>query len=305
MKLVPSSIQPTSRHYFVHSYAKINLTLDVLGKRADGYHELATIMQTVDLFDTLHFSITDDEEVHLSCTKRELNTPTNLVVRAAEALRQHLGIRQGLCIELQKQVPMAAGLGGGSSNAAVTLLALTDWWQLPLTSTDLLPIAASLGSDVPFFLFAGLAYCTGRGEHVKPLAPYIPSNMLWLLLLKPAISVSTPAVFKALPASDYTDDTHSRAIKTALLNKKPLPVEDLHNGLERNVLLLYPEVEQARAALLNAGAPLVRLSGSGPTLFAPFSDLASAAEVHAKLHGQYEVYLTHPIFPSSLGRKFI
>ncbi len=284
---------------FVRSYAKINLTLEVLGRRVDGYHELATVMQTVDLYDTICLTVTDENCVRVVSTQPELNGDDNLAVRAAQAVRQRLALTQGIVIELDKRIPMAAGLGGGSSNAAAVLLALQQWWQLPLSSSDLLTIAASLGSDVPFFLTGGLALCEGRGERVTPLAPHWPRAMRWLLLVKPTIAVSTAAVFRSLPASDYTDGTYSRAICAALQAKRDLRLEDLYNGLERGVLERYPEVAQAREDILKAGAAYVWLSGSGPTLFAPFSELASATRVQQHLHTPgYQSYLTRAIYPN-------
>jgi 4-diphosphocytidyl-2-C-methyl-D-erythritol kinase len=293
-------ILPSGATLFVRSYAKINLTLDVLGRRADGYHELATVMQTIDLYDTLCFTVTDEPGVRAISTRPELNGDDNLALRAAQALCDRLTLHQGIEIELDKRIPVAAGLGGGSSNAATVLLALQQWWHLPLTPPDLLAIATTLGSDVPFFLRGGLALCEGRGEHVTPLAPHRPRAMRWLLLLKPPIGVSTAAVFRSLPASDYTDGSHSRAVCAALEAEREPHLEDLHNGLERGVLERYPEVAQAREDFLQAGASFVRLSGSGPTLFAPFSELADAARVRQRLHALgYETYLTHAIFPNS------
>lgn len=290
-------IHTTGTTRFVQSYAKINLTLDVQGRRADGYHELSTVMQTVDLSDTLCLTATDDDAVHFSCSIPELCTDENLAVRAAQAVRQRFSLSQGLAIELYKQIPVAAGLGGGSSNAAAVLLALQHWWHFP--EDELLPLAASLGSDVPFFLTGGLALCEGRGERVTPLPAHWPQTMRWLLLVKPAISVSTATVFRSLPSSDYTDGSHSRSVCAALQAQRALHAEDLHNGLERGVLARYPEVAQAQEALLRAGAPLVRLSGSGPTLFAPFSDLLSATRAHQHLSAQgYTLYLTRVIHPT-------
>ncbi|GER89124.1 4-diphosphocytidyl-2-C-methyl-D-erythritol kinase [Dictyobacter vulcani] len=285
---------------FVQSYAKINLTLDVLGKRADGYHELATIMQTIDLYDTLCFTTTNEDRISMSCNRTELSNDNNLVVRAAQALRQKLGLRQGLTIELNKRVPVAAGLGGGSSNAAATLLALQRWWQLPVSMQELWEIAASLGSDVPFFLTGGLALCEGRGERITPLAAHWPAAMRWLLLVKPAIGVSTATVFRNLTSSDYTNGAWSRAIEVALQTQSGLQASDLYNSLERGVLAQYPEVAQARQEMLDAGAPYVRLSGSGPTLFSTFATLTEAAPVQQALHTQgYEVYLTRAINPAN------
>ena len=289
----------------VQAYAKINLTLDVLGRRDDGYHALATVMQTIDLHDTIYLSIIDNDAVQLFCTVPELNNSENLAGRAAQLLRQQLGLTQGVMIEVHKRIPVAAGLGGGSSDAAAILLALKQWWQLSLSPSDLLDLAASLGSDVPFFLIGGLALCEGRGERITSLAPYWPGAMSWLLLLKPAISISTAAIFRSLPTKDYTDGRYSRAVCSALLVGKVPEVEDLHNSLERGVLEAYPEVTQARDDLLQAGASLVRLSGSGPTLFAPFAEHADATRVQELLQGKgYEVYLSRAIHPHAGSVSF-
>src|SRR5438874_2514000 len=292
-------IHISSKVCFVQAYAKINLTLDVLGRRTDGYHELATVMQTIDLRDTICLTATDDNRVQVICTTPQLSNDENLAARAAHLLRQRLASSQGVKIELYKRIPIAAGLGGGSSDAAAVLLALQQWWQLQLSPADLLNIATSLGSDVPFFLTGGLALCEGRGERVTPLAHYWPLSMRWLLLLKPSISVSTAEVFRALPATDYTDGMHSKAVSAALNANSDPPLEHLHNGLERSVLERYPAVARAREDLLSAGAAVVRLSGSGPTLYAPFAELASALHAHHQMQAMgYEVYLsraTHPI----------
>lgn len=284
---------------FIRAYAKINLTLDVLGRRADGYHDLATVMQKIDLYDTLCLTATDDGRVQLLCSVPELNNTENLVVRAAELVRRQRGLEQGVRIELLKRIPVAAGLGGGSSDAAAVLLALQRWWQLPPSQDELLDLAAALGSDVPFFLTGGLALCEGRGERVQPLDAQLPPSMRWLLLLKPAISISTAAVFRSLSARDYTDGSHSRAVCAALAEGRSPEPQDLHNALERSVLEHYPEVARAREALVQAGAPLVRLSGSGPTLFAPFADLAQAVTVQRLLQTQaYETYLSRAVSPN-------
>ena len=283
---------------FIRAYAKINLTLDVLGRRTDGYHELATIMQTVDLYDTICLTASEDQQVHITCSTAALSNEDNLAARAARLIQQFLPSPQGVRIELYKRIPTAAGLGGGSSDAAAVLLALQQWWQLHLSPSELLDMAASLGSDVPFFLTGGVALCEGRGERVTPLTQHWLSQLRWLLLLKPAISVSTATVFRHLPASDYTDGRHTQTICAALNANSNLPQEHLHNSLERGVLEQYPAVAAAKAALLNAGTPLVRLSGSGPTLFAPFADLTSAIQIQQLMQDQgYEVYLTYAITP--------
>jgi 4-diphosphocytidyl-2-C-methyl-D-erythritol kinase len=294
-----------NKYHFIQSYAKINLTLDVSGRRSDGYHELATVMQTIDLYDTICLIASNEDRVRVLCSRPELSNDDNLAVRAAQAVRQRLGLTQGIVIELHKRIPLAAGLGGGSSNAAAVLLALQQWWKLPLSTADLLTIAASLGSDVPFFLTGGLALCEGRGERVTLLPQHWPASMRWLLLVKPAISISTAAVFRNLPASDYTDGSWSRSVSTALQAKSQLQPENLHNALERGVLEHYPEVAQARNDMQRAGAAHVRLSGSGPTLFATFSDLTCAARAQQDLHAQgYEVYLSRAVYPNGENVRF-
>ena len=288
---------------FVRAYAKINLTLDVKGRRADGYHELATVMQTVDLYDTLCLTSTGDGRVEIVCTLPELGNEENLAARAARLLREQFSISQGVLIELRKRIPVAAGLGGGSSDAAAVLLALQQWWRLPLSLSELEALAATLGSDVPFFLTGGLALCEGRGERVTPLAARWPPSMRWLLLLKPAISIATARVFQALPASDYSDGSASRDLVEALHEGRLLQPEVFYNSLERGVLEQYPEVARARSDLLQAGASLVRLSGSGPTLYAPFAHLSSAARAQEQLQASgYEVHLAHVIYPDGEDR---
>ena len=290
--------QISSEVCFVQAYAKINLTLDVLNRRPDGYHELATVMQTIDLHDTICLTATNDQRVQVVCTTPALSNNDNLAAHAADMVRQHFALRQGVRIELYKRIPIAAGLGGGSSDAAAVLRALRQWWQLLLSPSDLLSMATSLGSDVPFFLTGGLALCEGRGEQVTPLAHHWPASMRWLLLLKPAISLSTAAVFRDLPASDYTGGTNSKTLCSDLNAGRSLQLEHLHNSLERGVLERYPAVARAREDLLNAGARVVQLSGSGPTLFAPFAELASALQAQHQVQSLgYEVYLSRAIYP--------
>jgi 4-diphosphocytidyl-2-C-methyl-D-erythritol kinase len=291
--------EPMARNsLFAQAHAKINLTLDVLGRRADGYHELATIMQSIDLYDTLCLSASTDQQVHMLCSRPELGNADNLAARAAEAIRRHTGSRQGVRIELHKRIPVAAGLGGGSSDAAAVLRALLRWWRLDISQAELHALAASLGSDVPFFLAGGTALCEGRGERITLFSPTWPRQMRWLLLLKPAIAISTAVVFRQLPTSDYTRGEHSRAVLDALQAGRAPLREDLHNGLERSVLQRHPEVRQAAQALLAAGAPHVRLSGSGPSLFAFFAELAQALHSQQELQARgYEVYLSRACSP--------
>lgn len=291
---------------FVRAYAKINLTLDVLGKRSDGYHELATVMQTIDLYDTLCLIRTEDRRIEVICDTPELSSGDNLAACAAERFLQRrdalqpIHLSEGLTIELSKRIPIAAGLGGGSSDAAAVLLALHQWWKIPVSQAEMVALAASLGSDVPFFLTGGLALCEGRGDVVTQLPPSEMDFMRWLVLLKPPIGLSTATVFRHLSASDYTDGSYSRAFSAAVRAGASPHMGHLHNSLERTVLERYPEVARAKADMLHAGAQLVQLSGSGPTLFAPFPDLKAALDVQHRLQAQgYDVYLSHAVHPNS------
>ncbi len=158
-----------SRALVLKAYAKINLTLEVLGRREDGYHDIVSILQTIDLHDTL--TLEPAQDMALECDQSELEGPDNLVLKAAALLREATGCHQGARLKLQKGIPLAAGLGGGSSDAAAALLGLSRLWGLGLSAEKLMPLAAKLGSDVPFFLYGGTAMAQGRGEIVRPLPP--------------------------------------------------------------------------------------------------------------------------------------
>src|ERR1044072_7359911 len=179
----------------VKSYAKINWTLDVLFKREDGFHELRTIYQTVSLHDTLTLTKTDGA-IEISCDDGRVPVDeTNLVYRAARELREVTGIKLGAGIAIEKRIPVAAGMGGGSSNAAATLLGLQKLWQVELDEGTLTEMAAKLGSDVPLFLLGGTLLGLGRGEEVYPL-PEVECN--YLLLVNPGIAVSTAQAYQKL-----------------------------------------------------------------------------------------------------------
>ena len=273
---------------FVPAFAKINLTLDVLGKREDGYHRLASVMQTIALHDTLALRpvlhpTAGGEEITCACDLPELETANNLAVRAAylaHSTRDGWDGAAGLAIDLLKEVPVQAGLGGGSSDGATVLVTLNRLWRLGHSRQRLEQLSALLGSDLPFFVTGGTALIEGRGEVVKPLPDAEP---LWLVLLKPPIPVPTGRVFQRLDPRDYTDVANTRAVVAAIRRGEPLPLAALSNALERGVLAEYPAVTAAWDALVAAGAPMVRLSGSGPTLFAPFRDLRPASQVYHRM----------------------
>jgi 4-diphosphocytidyl-2-C-methyl-D-erythritol kinase len=288
-----------TRPVFVRAYAKINLTLEVIGRRADGYHELASVMQTVSLHDTLALRPAPAGTRTLDCDVAELAGADNLALRAAHLLAAEAGGDPGVAIELRKEVPARGGLGGGSGDAAAVLMALERLWRLRLPAGRLTELAARLGSDVPFFLAGGTALVGGRGERVEPLPDGVA---LWLVLLRPPVAIATSAAFAALTPRDFAGGAASAALAAALRRGEPPDrastgrPDPLVNTFEPSVLRDYPAVARAREALIAAGAPVVRLSGSGPTLFAPFAELAPAAETWRRLRAEgHETWLARTV----------
>lgn len=279
---------------FMPAYAKINLTLDVLGKRDDGYHRLASVMQTIALHDTLRIAPNRSGTTTCHCDLNDIKSSENLALRAAQLLHAEFADAQaGVELEVHKVVPTQAGLGGGSSDAACVLNTLNALWRCDLAAAQLEALGAQLGSDVPFFVRGGTALIEGRGEVVTPLPD---AELLWLVLAKPAIGVPTAQVFRALQSEGYTQGDDTATVVGAIRAGQPVPFEHMTNALEPGVVRAFPEVAAARAALLEAGAPVVRMSGSGPTLFAPFRQLSEAAAVAARAQAPgVTFWLTHTI----------
>ena len=266
------------------SYAKINLTLRVLGRRADGYHELQTVFQTISLHDELTFSARDDARIELACDAPGIpRDETNLVHRAAVALRERYGTSRGASVELRKKIPAGGGLGGGSSNAAVALMGLARLWEIETGRRTLAEIGAGLGADVPFFLKGGTALGTGRGTDIHPLADLPPKH---LLLITPDINVSTAEAYKSLNAPALTKPLSpvNLAVSRAQAEISGSLHAVLENDFERVVYRLYPEIERARSSLVAAGAKGALLSGSGASVFALFDSLDERERARGRLH---------------------
>ena len=264
---------------FVPAHAKLNLTLSALGRRADGYHELASVMQTISLHDTLRFSVGEAETGSdtFACDPPELAGPDNLVARTVALLRAEVGRPlPPVDAQLHKAIPAQGGLGGGSSDAATTLVTLNALLGLGLSRDRLEALAGQLGSDTPYLVTGGTARIHGRGERVEPLPDIEP---LWIALVTPAAPVSTAALFRALTPADYGDATTTDALVAAIRAGQPIPFGALENTLAPAVFRLYPEVARTHDRLLALGAPVVRMSGSGPSLFAPYRSLLDAAEL--------------------------
>jgi len=269
------------------SFAKINWSLQILGKRPDGYHEVRTLLQTISLHDQLHFELSNNAAISLSCDEPGIPTDNrNLVVRAANALQLRHKIDHGARIRLQKRIPEKAGLGGASSNAAISLLGLTRLWKIKASAPTLLEIAASLGADVPFFLEGGCALATGTGTTVSSLADPAANDVRHLVVITPNASVSTVEAYASLSSPALTttgtnpilSSSHEGAI-SRLSQPWPLrdewkrPLQDgLKNDFESVIFDIEPEIRRTKETLLQAGALGALLAGSGSSVFGIFAD---------------------------------
>ena len=254
----------------VPAYAKINLSLRILGKRVDGFHDLDTVFQTISLHDTIKITATDNSEVVLSSNDRRLPTDgTNLVIRAAESLRTRFAANKGAHIRLDKRIPVQAGLGGGSSDAAVTLLALAHLWKLPATRHDLIVLGSQLGADVPFFFFGGTARGTGIGDKVAPLPD---AAERFLLILKPNAGTKTSEAYQALDERSLTTRNSKTILSTSPTTEhfEKESFASLENDFEEVIFDLEPEIARAKAALMRTDATAAALAGSGSSVFGIF-----------------------------------
>jgi len=263
------------------SFAKINWTLEILGKRPDGYHEVRTLLQTVSAADELTFELAE-RGITIDCDHPEVPLDeTNLVYRAAKLFGDFTGAGKGVRIRINKRLPVAAGLGGGSSNAAVTLLALQKLWNVQVAPPDLFNLGAKLGADAPFFLIGGTCLGVGRGDEIYPLADI---NEEFLLLVNAGIAIPTREAYANLPpelTKPRTDIKMPLSFEAAYAAiSRPSDPVPLVNDLEKSALVRNPALIEIRRRLKQAGARGVLMSGSGSTIFAIFdSDKArSSAE---------------------------
>ena len=268
------------------SFAKINWSLRILGKRPDNLHQVRTTLQTISLHDQLDFELSGDKQIALSCNDPEIPTDNrNLIVQAAHELSSRYAIGKGVQIKLAKTIPIKAGLGGGSSNAAVALLALARLWQIDIDASDLLAIAAELGADVPFFLFGGSALATGTGTTLSPLADAGVHN---LIVIAPNVSVSTGDAYASLQAAALTRDTGefilSSSQNTAISDDSlRWSHNDLANDFESVIFDIHPEIKRVKKVLLAAGAKAALLTGSGSSVFGVFADQRSQQQALNKI----------------------
>lgn len=253
--------------------AKINYLLDVIGKRPDGYHDLRMIMQRVNLCDEITLTRTDTPDITVTCnSKGAPDGPGNIAWKAARALLDLAESDNGVTIEILKRIPVAAGLGGGSSDAASVLMGMNQLFQLGLTEQKLMETGCKLGADVPFFIFKKTALAEGIGEKLTPLSE-MPK--CWILLVNPGVHVSTAWVYRSLQLTNKGD-----------LNRLPQFFESiehvvsiLSNDLESVTIPAFPVIADIKARLMNLGAVGSLMSGSGPTVFGVFKsfDVAESA----------------------------
>ena len=262
------------------AYAKVNLVLEVLGRRGDGYHEIASLMQTIGLHDVLTFEAAD--KIEFSCSAAELQTNDNLVLKAVRALREATGEKAGARIALEKNIPPATGLGGGSSDAAAALKGLNILWDVGLSAEKLAEIGAGIGSDVAFFIYGGTCLSQGRGEKITPL-PDI--STAWFILLKPVITVpvhKTAALYGMLKPGHYSDRGLA-AGAAERLKEGEIGAGMLYNTFDSIAADASNGLERYRVAMEKTGAAGIHLAGSGPLLFSMFDSREDALSVQTKL----------------------
>jgi 4-diphosphocytidyl-2-C-methyl-D-erythritol kinase len=270
----------SSTRIFEKAYAKVNLTLEILGKRRDGYHDLASVMQAVDLFDRITITATESDEIIVSCDDDQIPPEINLATRAAIALKAKTGVSHGANIVVEKNIPVSAGLAGGSTDAAATLRGLNKLWGLGLSFDELTKIAVEIGSDVPFLIRGGTALVQGRGEDVTTItAAKVPR----FLILTPDLNVEnatakTASVFAHVNDSMFTSGNLTHKLAARIRSGGDCPPEFFFNQFGTIANELFDGWNRARDELISLGARDVMLCGAGPSMYTipPSKELGTA-----------------------------
>ena len=284
----------SSERLTLKAYAKVNLALEVIGKRDDGYHSVATILQTVDLADTVE--IGEAGELKVECDEADLSGEGNLAWKAATALAERVGIVARAHIRIDKRIPVASGLGGGSADAAAALVGLNRLWRLDLSGHDLALVAARLGSDVPFLLTGGTALGTGRGDEITPL-PQLPELEMLLVVPPESVDAKTPTMYRALRPEDFSDGSRTMTI-AGDLGRGALTSADCCNAFERAAREIFPGLADVwdRVAEVTQHPP--RLSGAGPGFYCMPSSESERIRVAESLQGTgAAAYLVRTVCP--------
>ena len=271
--------------------AKVNLTLEVLQKRPDGYHEIRSVLQAVSLCDRLSFKPND--KIIFECDSPLWQAEKSLVGRVVEAIKRHTGVSNGVLIQITKGIPLSSGLGGDSSDAAAILQGLNQLWELGIPPGELAGIAGTLGSDVTFFLSGGTALAEGRGEFISPLPEMLP---VWIVLLMPHLErpeFKTGAMYSRLSPQHFTSGDRTEALIARLTRGESIRSNYLYNIFESVAFKAFNGLEKYRDGFQNIAGEPVHLAGAGPALFALFSDAEKAARVWRNLKERgLETYLT-------------
>lgn len=274
--------------------AKINLGLDALYKRKDGYHELEMIMASVDLADRLLFEELPENEIVIETDSSFLPVDRrNHVYQAAELLKRTFNLTQGVKITIEKRIPVAAGLAGGSSDCAAALRGLNRLWGLELSLEELAELGSQIGSDVPYCIHGGTAFVTGRGEKIEFL-PSMPQ--CWVVLVKPRMSVSTSSIFGSLSFNSIQHPDIAGIRQAVETDDYQLMTEKIGNALEGVTIKRHPVIQQIKDRMINYGADAALMSGSGPTVFALCEKKTRAQRIYNGLKGFCdEVYLVRTL----------
>ena len=260
--------------YTINAHAKINLGLDVIRKRPDGYHDLRMIMQTIGLHDTLTFEVSDGDTVTMTCSNPELECDErNLVVKAVSLIADRYGIHKNINIHLEKNIPVAAGMAGGSTDGAAALIAMNDIFRLGLTKEELMRYGVMLGADIPFCILGGTALSEGIGDILTPIDAPAAAH---ILIAKPQAGVSTGFVYGNLRLNEDTVHPDIDAIIKALPESTTRTGILLGNILESVTIPAYPVIDSLKNCMLENGAAGSLMSGSGPTVFGIFDDKKDA-----------------------------
>ena len=274
--------------------AKLNLTLEVLAKRPDGFHEIRSVIQTISLSDSLNFQL--GHKLEFSCDKPEWLPEKSLISKAASLLQETTGCSSGATIEVSKRIPLISGLGGDSSDAAAVLLGLNKLWNLGLSTQELGELASQLGSDVPFLLYRGTALIEGRGEIVTPLPP-LPHRWVVLMLPPlPRLAGKTGQLYASLKNNHYTDGGITGKFVEMLQGDEDFKTSLLFNTFENVAFTHQSKISVYRSHALKLGAPNVHLAGSGPTLYTLLENKTQAEELYIRLqHQRIQPYLAETL----------
>lgn len=269
------SDQPCAQQLTLPAPAKLNLFLHITGQRPDGYHNLQTIFQFLNYYDTLHFKLNDKKSLSLSPALEGVSNEDNLIIKAARLLQRHSGCNLGADIQIEKILPMGGGLGGGSSNAATTLLGLNNLWNLNLSLEELAELGLQLGADIPVFVHGNAAFAEGVGEKLTPV-PELPEP--WYLVVCPEVNINTAKIFSHKGLTRNSDPINMR---TALRQER--------NDCQQVVTMLYPEIGNVLNLLSKYS--LAKMTGTGACCYISFSSEAEASRVSDQLPAEYKAFV--------------